>query len=257
MPVLDDELLRGRPALGHLFLLVQEAGRRQHDAVHVAARLLDRVLQREHGPDVVLGHEAAVHVAGADAQFQHHRRSRRFRQLEALLDHRHDAGQVGPRVEQPDLRLHREGVRALLHDAGALAIVFAHDQHRAAGDPARGQIGQRVGSDIGADRGLEGDGAAQRVVDRGGQRGGGRGFAGTVLEVHAQVFQDVVRVGQHVHQVRDGRALITGHVRHPGLQQGLGHREDSLAAELLAGAQPELADFTAERTLRHCRDPSL
>ena len=73
--------------------------------------------------------------------------------------------QVRPRVEQPHLRLHREGVAALLHDAGALAVVLADDDQRAAGHTARGQVGQRVGRDVGADRGLEGDRAAQRVVD--------------------------------------------------------------------------------------------
>ena len=61
-------------------------------------------------------------------------------------------GRFGPRVEQPDLRLHREGVAALLHDRGAFAVVLADDDQRAAGDAARGEVGERVGGDVGADR---------------------------------------------------------------------------------------------------------
>ena len=199
--------------------------------------------------------EAAVHVAGADAQLEHHRRVRRLRQLEALLDHVDDRRQVGPRIEQPHLRLHRERVRALLHDAGALAVVFADDQHRAAGDAARGQVGQRIGRDVGADRGLERDRTAQRIVDRGGQRGGGGGLRRAVLEVDAEFLEDVVGVGQHVHQVRDRRALVAGHVGHAGLQQRLGHREDALAVELGARRQLQLLDFLLEGTLGHLGTP--
>ena len=77
----------------------------------------------------------------------------------------HDAGQVGAWVDQPDLRLHGKGVRALLHDARALAVVLAHDQHGAAGDATRGQIGQRVRRHIGSHCGFEGDRPAQRVID--------------------------------------------------------------------------------------------
>jgi hypothetical protein len=195
--------------------------------------------------------EAAVHVAGADAQLQHHRRAARLRQGEALFHRAHDAGQVGPRIEQPDLRLHREGMRALLHDAGALAIVLAHDHQRPAGDAAGGQVGQRVGGHVGADRGLEGDRPAQRVVDRGGQRRRRRGFRGAVLEVHAQLGEDVPRVGEHVHQVRDWRALVAGDIGDAGLQQRLGHREDAFAMEFLAVAQAQLPDFLSKGSFSH------
>ena len=49
--------------------------------------------------------------------------------------------------------------------------------------------------------------------------------------MHAELLEDVVGVGQHVHQVRDRRALIAGHVGHAGLEQRLGDRENALAAE--------------------------
>ena len=88
----------------------------------------------------------------------------------------HDAGQVGARVDQPDLRLHGKSVRALLHDARTFAVVLAHDQHGAAGDAARSQVGQRVRRHIGAHCGFERDRTAQRVIDRGGQSGGRRGL---------------------------------------------------------------------------------
>ena len=151
-------------------------------------RLFQRVLEREGRPHVVAGGEAAVDVAGADAQLQHHRRVRRLRQLEAFLHRLDDRGQVRARIEQPDLRLHREGVAALLHDRGAFAVVLADDDQRAAGHAAGGEVGERVGGDIGADRGLEGDRAAQRIVDRGGERRGGGGLVGARLEVDAELL---------------------------------------------------------------------
>ena len=199
------------------------------------------------------GGEAAIDVAGADAQLQHDRRVRRLRQLEALLHRPHDRRQVRARIEQPDLRLHREGVAALLHDRGAFAVVLADDDQRAAGDAARRQIGERVGGDIGADRRLEGGGAAQRIVDRGGERRGRRRLVGARLEADAEVLQDVVGVGQHIDEMRDRRALVAGDIGHAGLQQRLGDGEDAFAAEFLAGAEPELLDFLLERSFRHRR----
>ena len=59
--------------------------------------------------------------------------------------------------------------------------------------------------------------------------------------MNAELLEDVVGVGQDVHQVGDRGALVAGDVRHAGLQQGLGHGQDAFAAELLALAQAELA----------------
>ena len=118
------------------------------------------------GGRLSLGDERAVHVARADAQLQHDRRVRRLRQLEAALDHGDDAFQIRPRIEQPHLRLHRERVRALLHDRGAFAVVFADDHQRAAGDSAGRDVGERIRGDVGADSGFPGHGAADRIVDR-------------------------------------------------------------------------------------------
>src|SRR5207302_6527412 len=73
--------------------------------------------------------EAALNMAGADAQLEHHWRARGLRQLESLLHHLDDLAPVGAGVAQPDPRLHREGMAALLDDRGALAVVLAeHDQ---------------------------------------------------------------------------------------------------------------------------------
>ncbi|MCY1226861.1 hypothetical protein D9M72_391110 [compost metagenome] len=140
---------------------------------------------------------------------------------------------------------------ALLHDRRAFAVVFAHDDQRAAGDPARSQVGQRVRCHVGAHGGLERDRAAQRVVDRGRQRCSRGGFARAVLEADAMLGKDVLRIGQHVHQVRDRRALVAGHVGDAGFQQRLGDREDALAAEYLAGTQAQFLDFFGKRTLSH------
>ena len=67
----------------------------------------------------------------------------------------------------------------------------------------------------------------------------------------AEVFQDVVGVGQHVHQVRDRRALIAGDIGHAGLQQRLGHGQDAFAVELVAVAELQLLDFFLERAFGH------
>ncbi len=247
---------RGRPALFDLLLLVHEARRRQHDALRVAPRFVGRLRQGERGLAVVLGDEAAVHVAGADAQLQHHRCVAGLGQLEAIFDRLDDRRQVRPRVEQPHLRLHREGVAALLHDAGAVAIVLADDDQRAAGDTARRQVGQRIRRDVGAHCRFERDRTAQRVVHRGGQRGGSGGLAGAGFEVHAHLLQDVLRIGEHVHQVRDRRALVAGDIGHAGLQQRLGDGQDALAREDLAGTQAQLLHFLGKRPFRH-RAPVL
>ena len=252
-PVLD-EFHGRRPAARNLVLFVQVARRRQHDAIDVAHWLLDRVLQGERGPLVGLGPEAAVHMAGPDPKLQHHRCIAGLGQFEPLLHRVDDAGQVGPRVQQPDLGLHGERVRALLHDAGALAVVLADDQQRAADDAARGEVGQRVGSHVGAHGRLEGHGAAQRVVDRRAQRRRRRRLGGAVLEMHPQLLQDVIGVGQHVHQVRDRRTLVAGNVGNAGLQQRLGHGEDAFAAELVALAQTQLGHFACKRAFGHGND---
>ena len=184
-----DEAHRGRPALLDLVLLVQVARGRQHDAVGVAHRVVQRIVQRERRPHIVARREAAVDMAGADAQLQHHRRVRGFRQLEAFLHGFDDRRQVGTRVEEPDLRLHRERMAALLHDRGAFAVVLADDDERAAGDPARRQVGEGIGRHVGADGGLERGGPAQRIVDRGSERRGRRRLVRARLEPHAQVLQ--------------------------------------------------------------------
>ena len=160
LPLLN-EFLRGRPAFLHFFLLVQEAARRQHDPAHVARRMFDRVRKSELRTHVVLGDKSSVHVAGADAQFQHHRSIRRFRKLERLFDGLHDRRKIRPRIEQPHLRFHGERVRALLHDAGAFAVILADDDQRAAGNSAGSQIRQRVARHVGSHCGFERHRSAQ------------------------------------------------------------------------------------------------
>ncbi len=250
-PMLDDVFHRGRPAAIDLLLLVQKARRRQHDAIHVARRIVERILQRERRRTVVVSDERAVHVTGADAQLQHDRRVRRLRKLEAALDHGHDAFQVRARIEQPHLRLHRKGVRALLHDRGAFAVVLADDHQRAAGDAAGRDVRQRIRGDVGADGGFPGHCAADRIVDRSGEHRGGSGLRGAGFEVDAELLQQPLRIGQHVHEMRDRRALVAADVADAGLQQRLGDREDALAAELLSGAEAQLADFVREGPFSH------
>ena len=186
--------------------------RRQDDPVVAAPGRGQRIRHGEGRPAVVARDEAAVHVTGADPHHQHHRRIARLRELEPLLDHPHDGGQVRAWIEQPHLRLHREGVGALLHDAGALAIVLAEHDQGTARDACRGEIRERIRGDVGADRGLPGHRAADRVVDgRGEHRRGGR-LARARFEAHAELVEDPARVRKHVHQVRHRRALVAADV---------------------------------------------
>src|SRR6185312_12408525 len=81
--------------------------------------------------------------------------------------------------------------------------------------------------------------------------GRGRGFRGAGLEVHAELGQDVLRIGEDVHQVRDRRPLVAADITYARLQQGLGDRQDALAAKLRAGAEPQRLDLFGERPLGH------
>ena len=82
----------------------------------------------------------------------------------------------------------------------------------------------------------------------------GRGVrVGAGLEVDAELFQQLLRIGQHVHEMRDRRALIAADVTDAGLQQRLGDRENALAAEFLSGAEAKFADFVCEGSFGHRR----
>jgi hypothetical protein len=69
--------------------------------------------------------------------------------------------------------------------------------------------------------------------------------------VYAELIQYLARIGENVHQVRDGRALIAADVGHTGLQKGLGNSKYGLALEHLAGSEPERLNFARERPLCH------
>jgi hypothetical protein len=61
--------------------------------------------------------------------------------------------------------------------------------------------------------------------------------------VHTEILQDLLCVREHIHQVRDRRALVTADIGDAGLQQRLGNRQDTLACKRIARAQPEFFDF--------------
>jgi hypothetical protein len=58
-------------------------------------------------------------------------------------------------------------------------------------------------------------------------------------------------VGQHVHQVRDRRALVAADIPDAGLQQRLGDGQNSLTLETFSGLQLQRLNFLGKRTLRH------
>jgi hypothetical protein len=135
---------------------------------------------------------------------------------------------------------------ALLDDRGAFAVVLAEDEERAALHAGGGEVGERIRGDIRADSGLEGDCAAHRVVDGGAEHGRGAGFVGVGFDVHAELIENVARVVQHVHDVRNGSALVAADIGDAGLEQGLGHGEDGLAVEGFAFAELEFRYFLFE-----------
>ena len=198
---------------------------------------------------IVPRRELASDVAGADAQFEHHRRVARLRQREAFLDAAHDRRQVRPRIDQPHGGLHRIGVGALLDDARALAIVLAENDHGAAEDARGGEVRQRVGRDIGADDGFPSHRPAQRIIDGRAEHGRRRRLVGAGLEMDAELGHHVLGVDEHVEEVRHRRALVAADVAHAGLQQRLGDREYALAAEHRALTEPQRFDFRLERPL--------
>jgi hypothetical protein len=120
---------------------------------------------------------------------------------------------LGARVDEQQRRLERERVRALLDDGARLAVVLADDDQRAARDAGRREVGQRVGGDVGADDRLPGDRAAQRVVDRCAEHRRGRRLVRARLDVHAELGQIVLRLHEHVEEMRDRRALVAADVR--------------------------------------------
>ncbi len=62
--------------------------------------------------------------------------------------------------------------------------------------------------------------------------------------MHAQLFHDILGIGQHVHEMRDRRALIAADIGHARLQQGLGDGEDAFASENVAFLELQVFDFT-------------
>ena len=254
-PVFADVLARRGQAHAHFQLLLPESGGRMHEVVVVEhSRVGLQIARRDRGRAVGAGDEAAVHVAGADAQIHDHRGVGRLRQLEAPFHQIGDGGEVRPRVEHPHRGLHRHRVGALLRHARALAVILADHDQRAAEHARAGQMGQGVGGDVGADDRLPGHGAARRIVDRGAEHGRRRGFVGAGLDVHAQFVHVVARLHHDVEQVRHRRALVAADIGHARLQQRLGHGEYAFAVEGFAGAEFERLDFCVELSF-HSRLP--
>ncbi len=241
-----DEVDRGREAVGDLVLLLRVCGGRKTDAGVIEIGLQNFIVLAEGGRPVVLRRKAPVHVAGADAELHDDGRARGLGQLIGLGDEVDEARVVGPRVHEPHRRLHGEGVRALLDDRGALAVILADDDDGAALDAGRGEVRERVRRDVGANRRFPHGRAAHRIVDRGGEHRGGARLVGGRREMDAELVQERLRVAQHVHQVRDRRALIARDIADAGLQQALGDGEDAFALEHVTGALAQKRHFLGE-----------
>ena len=73
--------------------------------------------------------------------------------------------------------------------------------------------------------------------------------------MNAELAEQVLRVGQDVHQMGNRGALIAANIGDAGLQQGFGQREDAFAPELLAFAEFEVPNFSGKRTFGHSQVP--
>ncbi len=104
---------------------------------------------------------------------------------------------------------------------------------------------------LSSDRRLERHRAADRIHHGSRQHRGSSGFGRRGFEMNAQFLQYVLGVGQHIHQMRDRSALIAAHIGDTRLQQRLGDRQDSLAAELLTGSELEVFDLARKRPFGH------
>ena len=69
--------------------------------------------------------------------------------------------------------------------------------------------------------------------------------------MHAELVQNVLRIGEHVHQMRDRRALIAADIADAAFEQRLGDRQDALAAEFLPRADLQLLHFLREGAFSH------
>ena len=246
-PMFDDVGLGGRDAVLDLAFLMRIDHRRVRQLVVLeGGRLIDQGPGADGRRDVVAADKAAAHMAGADAQLQHCGHVAGLAHRKGMLDHLDHARQLGARVQQQQGALHREGLRALLDHAGALAVVLAGDDQRAAQHAGRGQVGERVGRHVGADDAFPGDGAAHRVMQAGAQHRRGRRLVGAGLDMHAQRLHIGLGLHHHVQQMRHRRALVAAHIGHARLQQRLGDGQDALTVEDGAGAQAQLGHLCGE-----------
>ena len=69
--------------------------------------------------------------------------------------------------------------------------------------------------------------------------------------MHAELGHDLLRVGEHIHQMGNRRALIAADIGNAGLQQRLGDRENAFAAEFLAFSKFKILHFACKRSFCH------
>ncbi len=149
--MLYDEDLGGRHPARHLVGLLRDDRRRQADLAKIEGRVESGMRTSGHCGPIILGDKAAGDMAVPDAQLQHYRGVAGLGQREPLFDAVHDRAKIGPRVHQPGLRFHREGIGAFLDDGRAVAVILAQDHQRAAGHPCRTQVRDGIRGHIGAD----------------------------------------------------------------------------------------------------------
>ncbi len=92
-------------------------------------------------------------------------------------------------------------MRPLLHDARAFAIVLAEDDERSPLHSRRGEIRERIGRHVRSNCRLPGDRTPQRIVDRRREHRSGSRLGSAGLEVHPELLEDGLGVGEHIHEM--------------------------------------------------------
>lgn len=69
--------------------------------------------------------------------------------------------------------------------------------------------------------------------------------------MHVEFSQQVLSIGEHIHQVRDRSPLVAADITDATLQQRLGNRQNPLAMEFCPGAKSQFLYFMFERTFSH------
>ena len=111
---------------------------------------------------------------------------------------------------------------ALLHDGGALAIILADDDQRAQVTPLEAEFDSASAATLVPAVDFQVTAPRTGYMTEAESVAAAAASEAEVFEMHAEIVGRVLGVGEHVHEMGDRRALVSGDVRNAGLKQGFG-----------------------------------